>query len=170
MERENKKYKYLGAITLSLCAVYAVIAILGEITAGWSFNLVCNKFFGCTEGFFGYDAFEHFLSAMTAVLVIVWFCNKFPKYSILQDGTFKSMLFIISFIMFLCVAWEILECAHDAFRLSILHEPLRNIRLHINYLDQPTNIDTMGDLTFSLFGAVVGIVLMKFPKKTTKTV
>ena len=51
------------------------------------------------------------------------------------------------------------ECARDAIRLDVLHEHLLNFRLHINLLEQPSNLDTMGDLTSALVGAVMGLFL-----------
>jgi len=57
------------------------------------------------------------------------------------------------------VCWEILEYLHDAIQLDIFHIHLVDWHLHINNLDQPTNADTMGDITFTLVGAIVGFVL-----------
>ena len=70
----------------------------------------------------------------------------------------KSALAIVATVALIAVLWEIGECAHDAFRLDILHEPLRNAFTHIDLLDQPTNLDTMGDLTFSIVGACIGLL------------
>lgn len=59
----------------------------------------------------------------------------------------------------LSIMFAALECLRDAIRLDVLHQPILNFRLHINRLDQPTNLDTMGDLLFSLLGSVFGTVL-----------
>ena len=62
---------------------------------------------------------------------------------------------LIAIVSFFSIMWELGECAHDYFRLEILHQNLLNLRLQINLLDQPSNLDTMGDLTFGLLGALI---------------
>ena len=51
------------------------------------------------------------------------------------------------------VVWEIGKCFRDAYLLDIAHERLLDLGRHVNYLAQPSNIDTMGDLSFGLFGS-----------------
>jgi len=92
---------------------------------------------------------------------LVWFFFFFTEYSILSNKRWKNFLIILSTIALLAVGWELLECAHDVFRLSILHEHLLNLKLHINLLDQPNNLDTMGDLFFELFGSIITLSLVK---------
>jgi len=117
----------------------------------------CSKYVGCLTGFTGFDAFEHLVFGIAATLFIIWFSERFTRYSVLPEKIWKKVLVIIALVALLSVAWEIVECIHDAVRLDILHQPLRNIRLQINLLDQPTNLDTMGDLIASFVGSLVGV-------------
>jgi hypothetical protein len=110
-------------------------------------------------GFAGYDAFEHLFFGVALVILIVWLCEHFPKYCITHPERWKTALIVVAVVVFISVLWEILECTHDALRMNVLHESLRNFSLNINLLDQPTNIDTMGDLSFGLVGAIVGFFL-----------
>ncbi len=134
-------------------------------------NSTCFTLLGCNAGFFGYDAIEHFLCGAAVFLAILWLCKKFPEHSILPNERYwKIALTLVAYVALLAVLWEILECAHDYFNLSILHEHLFNYRLHINALDQPSNLDTMGDISFTLIGALVSLgiyVAARFEKLTS---
>jgi hypothetical protein len=68
---------------------------------------------------------------------------------------------LLVLIIGVAVIWEFVECAHDAFRLDILHQPLRDVRFHVNLLDQPSNLDTMGDLFFSIVGSLVSFLFVE---------
>lgn len=75
-------------------------------------------------------------------------------------------------ITLIAVLWEIGECFRDAYLLDIAHETLLDFARHINYLAQPSNIDTMGDLAFNLFGSLLAVLyinprLQKFCARTT---
>jgi len=157
MRFKNYKYSSIAFIALSVTVVFFVLCLLGEVLGNWGSNLVCYKYLGCTDGFFGYDAIEHLFFGLALVLVIIWFCKKFPLYSILNDKRWKTVFILIASAALISLIWEFFECAHDAFRISILHETLFNFRLHINSLDQPTNIDTMGDFAFSLLGSILAV-------------
>lgn len=142
--------------------VFLVICIFGEGLGGsLGSNPSCYTFLGCTEGFMGYDALEHFLFGLAAVFLLIWLFQRYPKYSLLHTERWKNVLTIIALIMFVSVLWEFLECAHDAFRSEILHEALVNWKMHINLLNQPTNIDTMGDLLSALAGSIVALFFIK---------
>jgi len=157
------KVERLQALTIqlfSISTIWLCVTLLGEFVFPWAGNATCSIYLGCVEGFAGYDAFEHLFFGIAAALAIVWLSQRFPEYSILHSEAWKTALTVIATIALIAVLWEMLECAHDALRLNLLHEPLRNIRLHINLLDQPTNLDTMGDLTFSLVGSVIGFFLL----------
>ena len=149
----------LAILSLSFTALWAVVTCLGEFMYAWAGNTTCSKFLGCVDGFVGYDAFEHLFFGIAAALVLVWLSKRFPEHSILHSERWRSALMVVAAIALLAVLWEILECAHDALRVDILHESLRNVSIHVNLLDQPSNLDTMGDLIFSLVGAVVGFFL-----------
>jgi len=157
MKSKNYKYSWIATVAVLASAIWFASILLGEILGNWGSNLVCYKYLGCTNGFFGYDAIEHFFFGLALVLVIIWFCKKFSLYSILNDKRWKTVFILIASAAFISLMWELFECAHDAFRISILHETLFNFRLHINSLDQPTNIDTMGDFAFSLLGSIIAL-------------
>jgi hypothetical protein len=135
--------------------------VLGEFLLSWGGNATCSKFLGCVEGFAGYDAFEHLLFGMTAVWTSVYISYRFPKLSILSKGRYKKILMLLAFVALVAVFWELIECAHDYFRLDILHEPILSFRFHRNLLDQPTNLDTMGDIAFALFGGLFASIAHK---------
>lgn len=154
-----KKYHFprIAVMTLSIMTLWIVVCYFGEIV-GLAANGTCYKYVGCTDGFFGFDAIEHFLFGVTLVWGVIWACRTFPKYSILRIKPFETMVALISFVALIAVFWEFAECAHDAFRLYVLNNSyLLNFRLHIDLLDQPTNLDTMGDIAFSLFGGIVSL-------------
>lgn len=157
MRSGNHKYSRIGIIALSAAIAFTIVSLAGEIMGSWGSNTVCYKYLGCTDGFFGYDAIEHLLFGLGLVWTIVWFCKKFPQYSILNEKRCKTVFIILASVALISVAWEFIECAHDVFRLEVLHEPLLNIKLHTNFLDQPSNLDTMGDLAFSLLGAIFAL-------------
>ena len=164
---EGQKSKYANYSSLAIwatvtTAIFLITCILGEGLGGsLGGNDMCYKYLGCTSGFFGYDALEHFLFGIAAVLIIIWLFKKFPKFSMFYSEFWKNFLVIISLVMLVSVFWEFAECAHDYFRIEILHQSLVNFKLHINHLDQPTNIDTMGDLTFALIGSIVSLFFTK---------
>lgn len=137
--------------------VYILADILGEFltSTGWGFNASCIKFIGCTDGFFGFDAVEHFLSGFVILLVLLLFFRKYPKWSPLTGVWWKDAIILIMAVNMISFLWELLECAHDVFRLAVLHERLYSVRLNIDLLDQPSNLDTMGDMTFNVLGSIV---------------
>lgn len=153
------RVRALGASLIAITSVWLFISAFGEFLFTWAGNSACSKYMGCVSGFFGYDAYEHLFFGVALVLALVWVSDRFPKYSILHGKRWKTVIEIIAMVALVAVLWEIVECMHDAFRADFLHEPLRNLSLHINLLDQPTNLDTMGDLVFSLLGAGIGLFL-----------
>lgn len=143
-----------GILTVILLAVFLVVNLFGEVL-GQAANSYCSSYFGCTNEFFGYDAIEHFLFGLTLSSGVIWFCKKFPHHSILQEERWKKWLFLISFIALISVFWEFLECAYDLIRVDVLGQHLFSFSLHINLLSQPSNLDTMGDIAFTLLGGII---------------
>lgn len=139
--------------------VWPAVTSYGEFFNGAA-NSVCYPYLGCDAGFFGYDALEHFLFGFAAVWVIVWLCRKFPPHSILTAEHWKSGLILVASVMLVAVFWEIGEFLRDAYLLDIARERLFDLQLHINYLAQPSNFDTMGDLTLSFFGSLLALPLL----------
>lgn len=149
----------VGTVALASTAVWALTTLYGELFGGAP-NSACYPYLGCDAGFFGYDALEHFLFGFAAVWITVWLCRIFPKHSILAVEHWKSWLILVAFVMLIAVFWEIGEWFRDAYLLDIAHERLLDLRLHINYLAQPSNFDTMGDLIFTLLGSFLGPPLL----------
>lgn len=166
----ESSYKLISRVMWVTLVIYVLADLLGEFltSTGWGFNTTCIKFIGCTEGFFGFDAIEHFLSGFVIMLCLLVFFRKYPKYSPLTGVVWKDLLILIMAVNMISFLWELVECAHDVFRLVILHERLYSVRLNIDLLDQPSNLDTMGDMTFNLVGSVVSaaFVALRLKKKT----
>lgn len=148
----SSRYGVLTAVSLG---VYILADLLGEFMAGWGFNAECIRFIGCTNGFFGFDAIEHFLSGFVILLCLVIFFQRHPKWSPLTGNIWKDAFILVATVNLISVGWELVECAHDVFRLAVLHEKLYSVKLNIDLLDQPTNLDTMGDLAFNMLGSIV---------------
>jgi hypothetical protein len=144
--------------------VYIAADLAGEFIGHLGGNYECLPVFGCTTGFFGFDAFEHFLSGFVFVLILALVFKRYPNISPLSglDKKWKQALVLICVVALIAVVWEFIECAHDVFRLVVLHEPLYNVRLHIDLLDQPSNLDTMGDLAFNVLGSVIAAFFAKY--------
>lgn len=155
----NYIHSRAGMFAVVSMVIWAAVTSYGEFFNGAP-NSACYRFLGCDSGFFGYDALEHFLFGFAIVWVIVWLCDTFPNYSLLSEDYWKTALILISLVALIGIMWEIGECFRDAFLLNIMHEPMLDWRLHINYLAQPTNFDTMGDLTFGLLGALIALPFM----------
>ncbi len=146
-------------VTIVLGIIWLLVTAYGEFLNGAP-NSACYPYLGCDAGFFGYDALEHFLFGLTAVGAIIWLCERFPNYSILRGNRLEMGLVLISLVCFIAVLWEIGECFRDAYLLDIAHIRLLDLRLHINYLAQPSNFDTMGDLSFTLLGSAISLLLL----------
>lgn len=149
----------VGATALVPIIVWPTVTLYGEFFNGAP-NSACYPYLGCDAGFFGYDALEHFLFGFAAVWIIVWLCRTFPRHSILAVEHWKSWLILVACVMLVAVFWEIGEWFRDAYLLDIAHQRLFDLQLHINYLAQPSNFDTMGDLTFTLLGSLLALPLL----------
>lgn len=159
---KKDNYSQIGILAISSTILFFIAFIFGEgIGSNLGLNQSCSPYLGCASGFFGFDAVEHFIAGAAEVFVLLWIFRKFPKYSILSDKRWKNVLIFVATIVFISVMWEFVECAHDLFRSNILHEVLINRRLHMNLLDQPNNLDTMGDLFFGMCGAFVALFFTK---------
>lgn len=160
-----KKISRNAVLATVASIAFLVVCMFGEgAIGGFGFNAACYKYLGCTTGFFGYDAMEHFLSGLAIAWLLVWFFKKYPQYSLLHSSRWKNILVLFGSVALILVAWELMECAHDYFRLEVLHQPLFNVRLHLNRLDQPSNFDTMGDMAFSLFGGAIALLFSEVRK------
>jgi hypothetical protein len=164
MPTKNHTQRRTALLALISLGIYLVAVVFGELL-GFASNSACYPLLGCTSGFFGFDAIEHFLFGITAIWLIIWACERFPEHSILQEKRWKAGFVLIATVALIAVFWEFLEGAHDVIRVDILREPLFSLRFHINLLDQPSNLDTMGDIAFTLVGALVALPLKPGAKK-----
>lgn len=143
--------------TLTIALVLSVISfVVLQVFGVWGpvliSNQLCFRWFGCNAGFFGYDAIIHTVSAVMEVLFIVWLMKMYPRISMLTDSRLKNVIMLVSLVALLAVIWELGEFLQDRYFMYVLHIDL----LHpVNALSQPSNIDTMGDEFFSLFGATI---------------
>jgi len=147
----RRNSRTLGAAAVVLVIVWVVLGSLGIWGPHLMANGVCYRLLGCNSGFFGYDVVVHFVSGIMDATLIVWLMRKYPSANMLHGRFWKDFLVIVSIVALIAVSWEFCELCHDQFRMKVLHE---NLTVP-NRLDQPTNDDTMGDMTFSIFGAAV---------------
>ena len=159
---KKDNYSHIGILAIVSTTIFFLAFIFGEgISGNLGLNQSCSPFLGCSSGFFGFDAIEHFIAGIAEVFVLFWFFKEFPKYSILSDKRWKNVVILIAIVAFISVLWEFVEGAQDIFRSNVLHEVLVNRRLHVNLLLQPNNLDTMGDLFFGLCGAIFALFFTK---------
>jgi|GEM_PF-751132 hypothetical protein len=150
-------------VLLSLATVvWFVLTVLGEFVTGWATNNVCYRYLGCNDGFFGYDAMEHLLFGFALLIFMLWFGGRFPSFSLIARTRIKTIVTLIAYVALVAVVWEMFECGWDQYRVVILHETLFSFRLHIDALSQSSNLDTMGDISFSLFGALIASGIAEF--------
>ena len=144
--------------------IFAATIIAGQIWA--NDNTACVKFLGCGNGFFGYDALEHFFWGFLAVAFIIRICIKFPPLNLLHnDALWKNVLLLLALLTLLSVGWELLEYVRDHILTQFaFFNKLAFLKPHS--LAQPSNVDTMGDLTFDLLGGILGIFILNTNLRT----
>jgi hypothetical protein len=142
--------------------VWFALTVLGEFITGWATNNICYKYLGCNDGFFGYDAMEHLLFGFALLTFMLWLAGRFPSFSLIARTRIKTIVTLIAYVALAAVVWEMFECGWDQYRVVILHETLFSFKLHIDALSQSSNLDTMGDISFSLFGALVASGIAEF--------
>jgi hypothetical protein len=134
-----------------LVIIFLALSFLGNYGPTLMTNDKCYSFLGCNVGFFGYDALVHFVNGIMEATFIVWLMARFPSFSLFHNRFWKNLLIVVIMVVFVAFLWEFSEFFHDQFRMKVLHE---NLTIP-NTLDQPTNNDTMGDITFSILGAAI---------------
>ncbi|MFA6601940.1 MAG: hypothetical protein WCT02_03750 [Candidatus Paceibacterota bacterium] len=159
----SRSNDFIKTISFALIALFLLVWILGSFGPHLIANHKCYAFFGCNGGFFGFDAFQHFLSGPMDVALIIWLSRKHEKVNLFQEKFWKNFLIIVAIVALVAVLWEIIEYGHDEFRMDVLGRNLTSP----NLLDQPTNSDTMGDMTMTLVGASLAAVALRplIPKK-----
>jgi hypothetical protein len=159
-----------GAVPARRLAIFLVIAtvvwlaltILGEFVTGWATNNICYQYLGCNDGFFGYDAVEHLLFGFALVFVFLWLGGVIPRVSLVAGNRMKTIVTLVAYVALVAVLWEMYECGWDQYRVVVLHETLFSFKLHIDALAQSSNLDTMGDISFSLLGALIASGVAEF--------
>ena len=136
--------------------LFLILTILGGHGPKFISNNKCYTYLGCNIGFFGYDAFVHFVSSIMETAAVIWFMKKFPKYDLFHQNIRKNICVVVMVVLSLSFIWEFGELLHDQFRQRVFHMDLAVP----NYLDQPTNSDTMGDISFSLLGSTSTAILL----------
>ena len=153
------KQSGLDSILLLSALTFTSTIITGQIWV--SGNTACVKFLGCGAGFFGYDALEHFLWGVLVVVFSIGICVKFPLLNLLHnDALWKNVLLLLAFLALVSVGWELLEYSHDHILTQFAFFN-KLAFLKPQSLAQPSNVDTMGDLTFDLLGGALGILILK---------
>ena len=159
---KNHIFKNIAWYATTATVLFLIVGAFGEgPIAHYASNTICNAYINCTVGFFGYDAIEHFLSGVSVTLILIWIFKKFPTYSLFTPTRWKNIVILLALVISISVVWEIIECAYDIFRFDILVEPSLGVKLHLNILAQPTNLDTMGDLIFGAFGALLTVFFIE---------
>lgn len=147
----NRREHVFNVVVASIVLIFMVMWIVSVRGPTLISNDKCFAVLGCNVGFFGYDALLHFVSGIMDAVVIVWLARKFPSISLFHQRFWKNFLIVIALVALIAVSWEFGEYCHDQFRMNVLHE---NLTMP-NHLDQPSNADTMGDLTFSILGSAL---------------
>ena len=143
--------------TLFISVPIFLFCTVGIDILGWIGKALCNPYLGCDSGFFGYDGLMHFLGGAILVITILWLMKRYPAINFLEEKPYKNFIIFISMVMFVEVLWEIMEFVFDQVRIYIFHW-----NIHIEYLAQPSNADTIGDLTLSLIGTLVMATIFKW--------
>ena len=161
------KLDFAANLTLTVSViVFFIGVILGKFGPVLIANNKCYQLLGCNAGFFGYDVVLHFISGIIDATAIVVFFRTFPKFSVFHGKFWKNLVIIAALTALISLSWEIGEFSHDQFRIKVLHENL----VATNHLDQPSDADTMGDMTFAEIAAILTACVFKNLLDKNKTV
>jgi len=159
--------KYLGNSSRygMLAGLSALLFLCVDVPGQWGpdlqDNALCFRYLGCNAGFGGYDALCHFLFGIAFALGIYWFCRRWPRYSILHEQYWKGALVTLALVGLFAAVWECLEFTFDILAVIDLHHPLTHLQ-ELQFLAQPTNADTVGDMFYGMLGAICGIIVLAF--------
>ncbi len=140
---------FLSSILIFLIATY-----IGD-QGGWTANQYCPNYISCVVGFFGFDAMQHFLGGAISLFIIGFYSDMYPEYSLFHENRVKNFLILLSVSIFLAFMFEVGEMSHDAWRFGIRHISQSMSGAH--QLDQPMNLDTMGDMFFHSIASMIVI-------------
>lgn len=160
------KIREAPGLGTALVSVFAVAEVIGGHAFGWMDNSYCFTYLNCNAGFFGYDAFVHFLGGIIEVIFIFWLAEKFSQFNFFQKSFWKNFTILMALVALLSVGWELGEFSYDTVRMNIFHEDL----VHpTDRLRQVNNDDTMGDFFFGLFGAILMIAILEISDRKQLT-
>lgn len=147
----------IDILLLIATLLFAIIEFLGDGFTFFIQNSRCFTFLGCNAGFFGYDALIHISGGIFFSILLVWLMRRYPRFDILHNKFWKSILVLLALITFISTVWEIYEFALDHFDILSLHTN----GSYIDTLAQPGLSDTIGDFFFELLGAIIGTFLLR---------
>src|SRR3989344_309274 len=156
---KNSRLDTLLIVFLVLFALLALTEVFGDgLLPEYKFiqNSRCFTLFGCNEGFFGYDAFNHVVGGIVWTILVVWLISRYPRVNILHNNFWKSFFVLVSTIALVQVFWELYE-----YLLDVLDTHLTRRPLHPDELAQPGAADTTGDLVFGFIGSVLGVLFVR---------
>ncbi len=160
---ETKKVKThrLGVLAILFSAAFSFLSIWGN-WSGHMNNDVCYAYLGCNAGFFGYDAITHLLSGVAITTTLIWISARFAPLSIMTGVLWKDILILTACTVLISVFWEIGECIGDWMRMYWMH---KDLLFPTNRLFQPSNADTVGDLTYCFIGGLItGIIFSLYTR------
>ncbi len=158
----DRKTRIVGIIAFVFVSSFIILGLLGIRGPTFIDNQKCYQLLGCNMGFFGYDALLHFLSGFMNASLIIYLMRKYPALNFFRREFWKNALTVVSMVALIALLWEIGEFGHDQYRMKVLNINLTNP----DRLDQASNSDTMGDMTFSIIGgAITAGTLASFMKK-----
>jgi hypothetical protein len=157
MQNMKKGVSWIAALLIISASIFALFEFVDGHLFGLMNNALCFKYLGCNAGFFGYDAIAHFASGIIEIIFILWLAKKTSRFNFLHNNFWKSVLILMAIVALIGVGWEILEFVGDHVRMYVFHEDLLR---PANRLFQPSNSDTVGDLTFGLLGATITILIL----------
>ena len=152
--KDDRRDFALNTTLMLSVVIFFIGVILGKFGPVLIANDKCYPIIGCNVGFFGYDAVLHFFSGIIDATAIICFMKAFPKFSLFHKTFWKNLLIIASLTALISLCWEVGEFSHDQFRMNVLHENLTSPK---NHLDQPSDADTMGDMTFAEVASILAI-------------
>ena len=142
----------LKRFTIIFVVIFLILSVfLGTFGPQLMIDGKCYPFLGCNSGFFGYDALVHFISGIMDAALIIFLFKKFSSTNLFNGNFHKNLIIIVSIVISISFLWEVIEFSHDQLRMKVLNIDL----VSLNKLDQPSNEDTMGDITFSIIGATI---------------
>lgn len=151
----QKHFNFLNIAIITVGLVLLISWIFGHYPPHFIANDRCFSLLGCNIGFFGYDAMIHVMSGGLEALIVIWIFLRFQKLHMFGSSFWKNFIIIIVTVCLLGIVWELLELASDQYRTKVLDINLTNP----NLLEQPSNIDTTGDMIFSLISASLTVFL-----------